>query len=90
MSWVTPKTIGTAAAGNLADGRVAAGPALILSFVLTAVACGFTGETDSVAAIYGKVLSDTFSPDRVIDGLGRDLCRAHVLVHGAHGRRLLR
>jgi len=35
-------TIGTAAAGNLADGRVAAGPALMLSFVLTAVACGFT------------------------------------------------
>ena len=35
-------TIGTAAAGNLADGRVAAGPALILSFVLVAVACGFT------------------------------------------------
>lgn len=35
-------TIGTAAAGNLADGRLAAGPALILSFVLTAVACGFT------------------------------------------------
>ncbi len=35
-------TIGTAAAGNLADGRVAAGPALILSFVVTAIACGFT------------------------------------------------
>ncbi len=35
-------TIGTAAAGNLADGRAAAGPALILSFVLTAIACGFT------------------------------------------------
>ena len=35
-------TIGTAAAGNLADGRVAAGPALILSFVLVAIACGFT------------------------------------------------
>ncbi len=35
-------TIGTAAAGNLADGRLAAGPALILSFLFTAVICGFT------------------------------------------------
>jgi len=35
-------TIGTAAAGNLADGRAGAGPALVLSFVITAVACGFT------------------------------------------------
>ena len=35
-------TIGTAAAGNLADGRLAAGPALILSFLFTAVVCGFT------------------------------------------------
>jgi APA family basic amino acid/polyamine antiporter len=35
-------TIGTAAAGNLADGRPAAGPALMLSFVLTGLACGFT------------------------------------------------
>lgn len=36
------------------------------------VASGFTGEVDSVAAIYGKVLSDTFSPDRVVAGLGRE------------------
>ncbi len=35
-------TIGTAAAGNLADGRPGAGPALVLSFVLTALACAFT------------------------------------------------
>ncbi len=35
-------TIGTAAAGNLADGRPGAGPALIISFLLTALACGFT------------------------------------------------
>jgi len=35
-------TIGTAAAGNAADGRLGAGPALMLSFVLTAIACGFT------------------------------------------------
>jgi len=35
-------TIGTAAAGNPADGRPGAGPALLASFLLTAVACGFT------------------------------------------------
>lgn len=34
--------IGTAAAGNLADGRPAAGPALVISILLVAVACGFT------------------------------------------------
>ena len=34
------------------------------------VECGFTGEIDSVSAIYGKVLSDTFDPARVVAGLG--------------------
>ena len=33
-------------------------------------ACGFTGEIDSVSAVYGKVLSDTFQPDRVVADLG--------------------
>jgi APA family basic amino acid/polyamine antiporter len=36
-------SIGTAAAGNLADGRWPAGPALVVSILLVAVACGFTG-----------------------------------------------
>jgi len=36
------------------------------------VECGFTGEVDSVAAIYGKVLSDTFDPPRTIAGLGQE------------------
>ncbi len=35
-------TIGTAAAGNVLDGRPGAGPALIISFIFTAIACGFT------------------------------------------------
>jgi APA family basic amino acid/polyamine antiporter len=35
-------SIGTAAAGNLADGRAPAGPALVVSILLVAVACGFT------------------------------------------------
>ena len=36
------------------------------------VECGFTGEIDSVSAIYGKVLSDTFDPDQVVAGLGSE------------------
>ncbi|MDP2875123.1 MAG: amino acid permease, partial [Holophaga sp.] len=34
--------IGTAAAGNLAGGRPGAGPALVISILLVAIACGFT------------------------------------------------
>ncbi len=34
--------IGTAAAGNMADGRFPAGPSLVLSILLVAVVCGFT------------------------------------------------
>ncbi len=36
------------------------------------VECGFTGGADGVAAIYRKVLSDTFDPDRVVVGLGSE------------------
>jgi 2-methylcitrate dehydratase PrpD len=36
------------------------------------VECGFTGEIDSVAAIYGKVLSDAFDPEKVVAGLGSE------------------
>ncbi len=35
-------SIGTAAAGNLADGRLPAGPSLVLSILLVALICGFT------------------------------------------------
>jgi APA family basic amino acid/polyamine antiporter len=34
--------IGTAAAGNLADGRLPAGPALVISILIVALICGFT------------------------------------------------
>jgi APA family basic amino acid/polyamine antiporter len=34
--------IGTAAAGNLADGRLPAGPALVISILVVALICGFT------------------------------------------------
>lgn len=36
------------------------------------VECGFTGEVDGVAAVYGKVLSDGFDPDAVVAGLGSE------------------
>ena len=36
------------------------------------VECGFTGETDGVGNVYGKVLSDTFDRDRVVSGLGTE------------------
>jgi APA family basic amino acid/polyamine antiporter len=36
-------SIGTAAAGNLADGRLPAGPALVISILVVAVVCSFTG-----------------------------------------------
>jgi 2-methylcitrate dehydratase PrpD len=34
------------------------------------VECGFTGEHDGVATIYGSVLSEHFDPDQAIAGLG--------------------
>jgi len=36
------------------------------------VECGFTGEVDSPASIYGKVLGDEFDPARVTEGLGSE------------------
>ena len=58
-------TIGTAAAGNLADGRPGAGPALVLSFLLTAVACGFTAlcyaEMASMIPVSGSAYTYTYA-----------------------------
>jgi len=36
------------------------------------VECGFTGEKDSPAAIYGKVLADGFDPAKATENLGRE------------------
>lgn len=36
------------------------------------VECGFTGERDSPAAIYGKVLSDGFDPAKAVENLGSE------------------
>lgn len=58
-------TIGTAAAGNLADGRPGAGPALVVSFALTAIACGFTAlcyaELASMIPISGSAYTYAYA-----------------------------
>ncbi len=36
------------------------------------VECGFTGEIDSVSAVYSTVLSDKFDPAQVVAGLGTE------------------
>ncbi len=36
------------------------------------VECGFTGEVDSISAIYGRILSETFDPARVVRDLGSE------------------
>lgn len=36
------------------------------------VECGFTGEKDSPSAVYGKVLSDGFDPQKVVESLGSE------------------
>ena len=47
------------------------------------VECGFTGEVDSVAAIYGKILSDTFDPARVVRDLGSEwlITKSYFKLH---------
>lgn len=49
------------------------------------VECGFTGEVDSPATIYGKVLSDAFEPARVVSDLGADwlMTRSYFKLHPA-------
>jgi len=47
------------------------------------VACGFTGEIDSISAIYGKILSDRFDPARVVRDLGADwlITKSYFKLH---------
>ena len=51
------------------------------------VECGFTGERDSVSAVYGKILSDTgtFDDARAIDGLGSEwlITQSYFKLHPA-------
>ncbi len=58
-------TIGTAAAGHLADGRAAAGPALVISIILVAIACGFTAlayaEMASIVPVSGSAYTYAYA-----------------------------
>jgi len=47
------------------------------------VECGFTGETDSPASIYGKVLADGFDPAKATENLGREwmLAQGYFKLH---------
>jgi 2-methylcitrate dehydratase PrpD len=47
------------------------------------VECGFTGEVDSVSAVFGKILSDTFDPAKVIAGLGGEwlIAQSYFKLH---------
>ncbi len=58
-------TIGTAAAGHLADGRAAAGPALVISILLVAIACGFTAlayaEMASLVPVSGSAYTYAYA-----------------------------
>jgi 2-methylcitrate dehydratase PrpD len=53
------------------------------SMAVRLVECGFTGEVDSVSAIYGRILSSTFDPDRVVDKLGTEwlIARSYFKLH---------
>ena len=47
------------------------------------VECGFTGEKDSPASIYGKVLADGFDPQKATEKLGREwiLAQGYFKLH---------
>jgi len=47
------------------------------------VECGFTGEADSPASIYGKVLADGFDPAKATEDLGREwmLAQGYFKLH---------
>ena len=47
------------------------------------VECGFTGESDSPASVYGKVLADGFDPAKAVEDLGREwiLAQSYFKLH---------
>ena len=47
------------------------------------IECDFTGEIDGVGNVYGKVLSDTFDRDKVVDGLGNEwlIAQSYFKLH---------
>ncbi len=47
------------------------------------VECGFTGEVDGVGNVYGKIYSDTFDREKVVEGLGREwlIAQSYFKLH---------
>ena len=47
------------------------------------IECDFTGEIDGVGNVYGKVLSDTFDRDKVVDDLGDEwlIAQSYFKLH---------
>lgn len=47
------------------------------------VECGFTGEIDSPASVYGKVLGESFDPAQAVDGLGSEwlIAKSYFKLH---------
>ncbi|MBI1186282.1 MAG: MmgE/PrpD family protein, partial [Alphaproteobacteria bacterium] len=50
---------------------------------LDLVECGFTGEAEGLASVYGAVYADAFSPEGALRGLGEEwmLMRGYIKLH---------
>ena len=50
---------------------------------LSLAECGFTGEHDGPSSLLGKIISDSFNPEAVIEGLGQEwhLMRNYFKLH---------
>jgi 2-methylcitrate dehydratase PrpD len=55
------------------------------SMAVRLLECGFTGEIDAVASVYGKVLSDAFDPDLAVKDLGSEwiVTKSYFKLHPA-------
>jgi len=57
------------------------------------VECGFTGESDAVYQIYGRVISDGFDRARVVEGLGEEwlIAQSYFKLHpvGRYGHSVI-
>src|SRR5687768_18604150 len=76
-------TVGSAAAGDPTVGRPGAGPSLMLSFVITAVVCGFTAlcyaELASMVPISGSAYTYSYAT------MGELIDRKSTRLNSSHG-----
>ena len=86
-------SIGTAAAGNLADGRLPAGPGLVISILVVALICGFTAlayaELASMIPVSGSAYTYAYATlgELVAWIIGWDLVLEYAVASStvAHG-----